>query len=66
MFHQNKSSGVRGKDSPVDELGRSSHRGVGSYESIANILNAEGIKPKKGAWFATTVKRVLLAHPTLK
>lgn len=32
-----------------------------SYESIANILNAEGIRPRHGRWHATTVKRVLVA-----
>jgi hypothetical protein len=33
-----------------------------SHESIANILNAEGVRPRRGAWYATTVKRVLVAR----
>lgn len=33
-----------------------------SYESIANILNAEGVRPRRGRWHATTVKRVLVSH----
>jgi len=36
-----------------------------SFESIANILNAENVPARHGRWHATTVKRVLVGSGTV-